>query len=80
MAYAVLMSEARSDLRSIVAAIPPLDARKEADIANTLAWTDLGALPWRTTELVTPPKHLVSCFLLVDGKHILLVDHLNAEL
>ena len=74
------MSDARSDLHSLVAAIVPLDGREEADVADTLAWIDSGAPLWRTAKPATPPRHLVSYFLLVDGEHVLLVDHINAEL
>mgnify|MGYP004548435691 CR=1 FL=1 len=63
---------ARSDLRSLVAAILPLDARETADLSDTLAWINSGAPLWRTAKPATPPKHLVSYFLLVD--------HINAEL
>lgn len=74
------MIEARSELRRVVSAIVPVDAREEADVADTLAWINSGAPLWRTAKPATPPKHLVSYFLLVDGEHVLLVDHINAEL
>lgn len=74
------MSDARSDLRSLVAAIVPLDTREEADVADTLGWIGSGASLWRTAKPATPPKHLVSYFLLMDEEHVLLVDHINAGL
>lgn len=74
------MIDARSELRKVIAAIVPVDATEEADIADTLAWIDSSAPLWRTAKPATPPKHLVSYFLLVDGEHVLLVDHINAEL
>ncbi len=61
-------------------AISPLDAREAADLADTLAWIDSGAPLCRTAKPATPPKHLVSYFLVVDGEHVLLVDHINAGL
>lgn len=72
--------DVRSIIRSLVAAIPPLDAREQVDIRDTLAWIDSGAPLCRTAKPATPPKHLVSYFLLVDEEHVLLVDHINAGL
>mgnify|MGYP001059621496 CR=1 FL=1 len=34
----------------------------------------------RTQKPATPPKHLVSYFVVVDHDHLLLVDHKNAQL
>lgn len=48
-----------------------LDARR---------WVASGAPLYRTAKPATPPKHLVAYFPVVDGGHILLVDHRNAGL
>ena len=45
-----------------------------------MAWIDSGAPLCRTAKPATPPKHLVSYFAIVDGDHILLVDHKSAQL
>lgn len=71
---------ARSAIRCLVAAIPPLDVREGADIRDALAWIDSGTSLCRTAKPATPPKHLVSYFVLVDGAHVLLVGHINAGL
>jgi 8-oxo-dGTP diphosphatase len=44
--------------------------RVEAEIAEI----------FRVAKPALPPKHLVSYFVLVDGEHVLLVDHKNARL
>ena len=60
--------------------IEPLDDRERDDIADILAWIDSGAEICRLEKPATPPKHLISYFAVVDDDHILLVDHINAEL
>ncbi|GIT92737.1 DNA mismatch repair protein MutT [Jannaschia pagri] len=70
----------RSDIRDVIAAIPPGDAREAQDRAQGLAWIDSGAPLFRVQKPATPPRHLVSYFVLIDGDHVLLVDHLNAGL
>ena len=69
-------------VRSIVAAIAPLDARERADQRTTLAWIDSGAPLWRTEPPATPPEHLVVYCALVDpdARAILLIDHRKARL
>ncbi len=70
----------RSELRAEVVAIAPLDDLEREHIADVLAWIDSGAELCRIQKPDTPPKHLVSYFVLVDGEHVLLVDHKNAQL
>jgi 8-oxo-dGTP diphosphatase len=70
----------RSELRAEIAAIEPLDELEREHIADVLAWIDSGAELCRISKPATPPKHLVSYFVLVDGEHVLLVDHKNARL
>lgn len=70
----------REAIRSEVAAIKPLDDKEVITQTEVLAWIDSGVELCRIEKPATPPKHLVSYFALVDGDHILLVDHINAEL
>jgi len=70
----------RGEIRKEIATIEPLDELERNDIADVLAWIDSGAEICRLEKPATPPKHLISYSVLVDGDHILLVDHINAEL
>lgn len=70
----------RSAIREEVASIEPFDRLERAHIQDALAWIDSGAELCRVQKPATPPKHLVSYFVLVDDDHLLLVDHRNAQL
>jgi 8-oxo-dGTP diphosphatase len=70
----------RSVIREEVASIEPFDALERAHREDALAWIDSGAELCRTQKPATPPKHLVSYFVLMDHDHVLLVDHKNAQL
>ena len=70
----------RAAIREEVELIQPLDELEQATKLDVLAWIDSGADLCRTKKPATPPKHLVSYVAVVDGEHILLVDHINAEL
>jgi 8-oxo-dGTP diphosphatase len=70
----------RSAIRREVASIQPFDEQEELHRVETLAWIDSGAPLFRTVKPAIPPKHLVSYFAVVDGQHILLVDHKSAQL
>jgi 8-oxo-dGTP diphosphatase len=70
----------RSAIRQEIASIHPLDSLEEAHRADALAWVDSDAGLFRVAKPDLPPKHLVSYFALVDGEHILLVDHRLARL
>lgn len=70
----------RSRIRDLIAAIPQGDAVEQAHRRDTLAWIDSGAPLFRTAPPATPPMHLVSYFAVVDGNHMLLVDHRKARL
>jgi 8-oxo-dGTP diphosphatase len=70
----------RAAIRGEVASIQPFDEQEAIHRAETLAWIDSGAPLFRTTKPAIPAKHLVSYFAVVDGDHILLVDHRNAQL
>ena len=70
----------RSTIRAEVALIEPIDGMEREHIADTLAWIDSGVELCRLEKPATPPKHLVSYFALIDGEHVLLVDHKHAQL
>lgn len=70
----------RAHIREEIAAISPLDDLERSHIADTLAWIDSGAQLFRLAKPATPPRHLVSYFVVHDGSHVLLADHRNAQL
>lgn len=70
----------RAHIRCEIASITPLDLLETQHRADALAWVDSGAELIRRAKPATPPQHLVSYFAVVDGPHILLVDHKNAQL
>jgi len=70
----------RAEIREEVERIEPLDALEQAAKIDVLAWIDSDAEICRIEKPATPPKHLIAYFAVVDGDHILLVDHINAEL
>jgi 8-oxo-dGTP diphosphatase len=76
----VLTALHRQHIRAEIASIAPLDQLEAQHLADALAWVDSGAELIRQLKPATPPKHLVSYFAVVDGPHILLVDHKNAQL
>jgi ADP-ribose pyrophosphatase YjhB (NUDIX family) len=70
----------RTEIRKEVELITPMDDIERATKTNVLSWIDSGVDVCRIEKPSTPPKHLVSYFAVIDGEHILLVDHINAEL
>ncbi|HEU4583180.1 MAG TPA: NUDIX domain-containing protein [Polyangiaceae bacterium] len=70
----------RDVIRSELAAIVPLDDLEREHLADALHWVDSGAELFRVAKPATPPKHLVSYFVVVDADQVLLVDHRNAQL
>lgn len=70
----------KQSIRSEVSAIVPLDDVERRHQADVLAWIDSGAELCRLQKPATPPKHLVSYFLLSCESKVLLVDHINAKL
>ena len=70
----------RTKIREEISRIVPLDQAESGDLGRTLAWLDSGAEIFRLQQPATPPQHLVSYFAVVDADHVLLVDHINAEL
>lgn len=71
----------RETIRSVVEAITPLDGEESAHRDRVLDWIDSGAEIIRTAKPATPPMHLVSYCVLVDGEggRALLVDHRDAH-
>jgi 8-oxo-dGTP diphosphatase len=70
----------RAAIRAEVEGIVPVDAVEAAQREEVIAWIRSGAELCRRAKPATPPKHLVSYFVVVDGDQILLVDHRNARL
>lgn len=70
----------RAEIRREVESIEPLDELERAAKNDALSWIDSGVEICRLQKPDIPPKHLISYFAVVDGEHILLVDHINAEL
>lgn len=69
----------RDEIRTEISSIEPLDSLEEETIASVIEWIDSGVELCRIEKPATPNKHLVSYFAVVDGDHLLLVDHINAE-
>jgi len=67
-------------VRTELASIHHADALEHEHLRDAVAWVESGAPLFRVAKPATPPKHLVSYFAVVDGEHILLVDHKNAQL
>jgi 8-oxo-dGTP diphosphatase len=70
----------RSAIRQEAASISPMDTLEHAHQLDALAWIDSGAELCRLSKPATPPKHLVSYFVVIDGEHLLLIDHRMAQL
>ncbi len=70
----------RQQIRSELTAIKPLDDLESKHIAGALTWIDSGAQLCRIAKPATPAQHLVSYFVIVDDRNVLLVDHKNAQL
>lgn len=72
--------ELRFQIREEIASITPFDNTEKGVLADALDWVDSGLELFRIEKPATPPKHLVSYFLLVDGDDFLLVDHIKSGL
>lgn len=70
----------RQTIYKEVQTITPLDDLETQHQTEVLNWIDSGAELCRIEKPATPPKHLVSYFVLVDGDYILLVNHKKAQL
>ncbi len=70
----------RDRIAALIGGLSPVDAQEAADQQRALDWIASGAPLFRTRAPATPPMHLVSYFPVLDGAHILLVDHRKAGL
>ncbi len=72
----------RTEILQLISSINPYDKLEAEHITNTIKWINSGEEIFRTQKPATPPKHLVSYFVLIDKvkKKILLMDHINAGL
>jgi len=72
----------RTTIQNLISSIKPFDALEAEHIDNSIAWINSGDEIFRIEKPATPPKHLVSYFVLIDKekKKILLMDHINAGL
>ena len=70
----------RAEIRKEIELIEPFDDTEQATKIDVLSWIDSGVEICRLLKPDVPPKHLISYCTVVDGEHILLVDHINAEL
>ncbi len=61
-------------MRSVIAAeldsINPIDALESEHLSDAKQWVPSGAELWRLAKPTTPPKHLVSYFVLIDVTHV----------
>ena len=69
----------KSEIKSEVLSIEPLDLLEKKTISEVLIWIESGVELCRLEKPATPDKHLVSYFMVTDGDYLLLVDHINAE-
>lgn len=66
----------RGDIERIV----PFDDTEVRHRQEALNWIDSGAELCRRRKPDVPPMHLIAYFVVLDGSHLLLVDHRNAQL
>jgi 8-oxo-dGTP diphosphatase len=71
-------ADMRQKIYQEIKAIEPHDQQEEQSIAAVVNWINSGAQLCRICKPDVPNKHLVSYFVVADGDHILLVDHINA--
>jgi 8-oxo-dGTP diphosphatase len=72
----------RNEIIDLIQGIAPYDDLEKFQIKETLDWIRSGVEIFRLEKPATPPKHLVSYFLLADQaeRQVLLVDHKKAQL
>jgi 8-oxo-dGTP pyrophosphatase MutT (NUDIX family) len=72
----------RKTILRLISSIIPYDTLEEEHINNAISWIKSGEEFFRIQKPATPPKHLVSYFVLMDKakKKVLLIDHINAGL
>jgi len=69
----------REQITQEVEGIAPLDALEEEHRQEVLRWINSGAEIFRIQKPATPPRHLVVYFILVDGEHMFLCDHIKGQ-
>lgn len=71
----------RQQILGLVQAVEPWDQLEALQREDVLRWIGSGADICRTQKPATPPRHLVSYFVVVDStaRRILLVDHIKAQ-
>ena len=69
----------REQIKREINSINPMDSLERETITDVIAWIDSGVELCRIEKPAKPDKHLVSYFVVLDGEHLLLVDHINAE-
>ena len=72
----------RNQIKSLLSPIKPFDLLEAEHISNAIDWIESGVEIFRIEKPATPPKHLVSYFVLVDlrKEKLLLLDHVKAGL
>lgn len=72
----------KTRILNLINSIKPFDPLEAEHISNAIEWINSGAEIFRIEKPATPPKHLVSYFVLIDTdeKKILLIDHKKALL
>jgi len=70
----------RAQIRTEIEGIVPFDDIEASNKSAAINWIDTGTDLCRLRKSDFPPKHLIVYFVVVDGDHILLVDHINARL
>lgn len=72
----------RNEIHELVEGITPVDDLEIQHRLSALQWIESGADLFRVQKPATPPKHLVSYFVVIDPDErcVLLVDHLKAQL
>lgn len=70
----------RDTIKQLIAAITPYDHIEENHVAEAIEWISGTENIYRLAKPATPPKHLVSYFVIVDveKRKLLLMDHIKA--
>ncbi len=76
------MSKARQTVKVAINKIEPFDALEREHIQDVLVWLDGDQPVFRVSKPDSPPKHLVSYFILYDEakQSLMLIDHIKATL
>ena len=76
------MKRAKQIVLDLISNLLPFDSLELQHKDNAAAWVTSGVPIFRIAKPDTPPKHLVSYFVLFDEKaeEVLLIDHINSQL